>query len=378
MAFLEPLQHLFHALFVGLLMVSSGILTFATPTIHIQNAYKADSRATSTAAVASKGTAPSRLHSAYETGGPIPKILIENSIYQEAAAGASQERANLSTTSAVKNVLDALVNIYCHYKTNDNNVRITAGTGFFIDQNGVILTNAHVAQFLLFEETGDVNDAQCVIRKGDPARPLYEAKLLYISPAWINENASLVETSKPKGTGERDYALLYVSKGLNNKPLPEHFPYIAPDPALLSRHVEHTQVLAGGYPAEKLLKEGIHAELSPVIATTTVENLYTFGSNYADIFSISASPVGEEGSSGGPIVNNDHKAIGLITTKGDAGLEGATSLRALTLSYIDRTIKEETGYSLEENMQGDLAYRGSVFKKALASFLSSLLVNNMH
>ena len=99
----------------------------------------------------------------------------------------------------------------------------------------------------------------------------------------------------------------------------------------------------------------------------------TFGSNYADIFSIAGSNVGEQGSSGGPIVNTAGEAIGLISTKGDDVLFGTGSLRAITLSYIDRTIQEETGYTLQQNLGGNLPFRAKVFKDALVPFLRGML-----
>lgn len=115
-----------------------------------------------------------------------------------------------------------------------------------------------------------------------------------------------------------------------------------------------------------------------MLAETRVGTLYTFGSNYADLFSISESPVGEQGASGGPIVWNDSKSvIGLIVTKGDTATEGEHSLRALTLSYIDRTITEETGFPLKDNMQGDVALRGDIFKKAMVPFLAGILEDEL-
>jgi hypothetical protein len=271
-------------------------------------------------------------------------------------------------------VEDALVNIYCQYKT-EKYIRTTTGTGFFINQKGVILTNAHVAQFLLLNDTEDIiDDIECVVRTGDPAEPKYHAELLYISPQWIFDNSEVITEESPVGTGERDYALLYISKSTDNTPLPTQFPAIVIDTALLPRSVENSEVLTAGYPAEALFKYGSGAKLSPVVASTKVGLLYTFGSNYADLFSISESPVGEQGASGGPIASLASRGvIGLIVTKGDPGTEGEHSLRALTLSYIDRTITEETGFSLMQNMQGDVRERGIVFKGAMVPFLAGIL-----
>jgi hypothetical protein len=269
---------------------------------------------------------------------------------------------------------ESLVNIYCQYKT-DTHIRTTTGTGFFINAKGVILTNAHVAQFLLLEDSGYApGTVECIIRSGDPATPRYEAELLYISPNWIFENASLISDEHPRGTGERDYALLYVSASLNKEPLPVRFPALPFDVALLPRNTEGKTVITGGYPAGALLRGGADAALAPVVAGSTIGSLYTFGSNYADLFAVAESPVGEEGASGGPIVESGTgKTIGLIVTRGDEALEGPRSLRALTLSYLDRSMQEETGFSLAQNMQGDVALRGGVFKQAILPFLAEIL-----
>lgn len=312
----------------------------------------------------------------------IQRILLDHTEYQRAAAIASSRDESfedaLSGVSASEAIQSALVNIYCQYKTEEY-IRTTTGTGFFINPKGVILTNAHVAQFLLLKNADEVvKDAECVIRSGNPAVAKYSAELLYISPTWVFENADLITQESPRGTGERDYALLYIAKSLNNTPLPTRFPAIPIHTELLARDTEDKPVLTAGYPAEMLLKNGADAALLPVVASTTVGTLYTFGSNYADIFAVSESPVGEQGASGGPIMIPETKrVIGLIVTKGDEALEGPHSLRALSLSYVDRTIIEETGFSLNDNMLGDLALRGSVFKKAMVPFLAGILEDEL-
>jgi len=330
-------------------------------------------------AVTQESSSPSkeilRLSQSLATHTSIPDILRKNADFQEAAIGLSGFLGEGATTTLpLKEAIShALVNIFCQYKTKEY-IRTTTGTGFFINANGVILTNAHVAQFLLLEEVDDsVLNAECVIRAGNPATPEYFAELLYISPSWVLANANLITEETPRGTGESDYALLYVSKTIDGAALPTSFPTLKTYTSFLTRNTTGAHVISAGYPAEKLYREGANAKLIPAIASTTIGELYTFGSNYADIFSISASNVGEQGSSGGPVVDPGKGVLGLIVTKGEEATEGSKSLRALTLSYIDRTITDETGYSLAQNTQGDLVYRGKVFKKALIPFLSHLL-----
>ena len=305
------------------------------------------------------------LSKTYAKGGDIPQILIDNATYQKASVVES-----IPPEKATSTALDALVNIYCSYK-NGNTLHVTTGTGFFLDTSGVILTNAHVAQFLLLEDI--IGEAQCVIRAGNPAQTQYTAELLYISPKWIRENASLLNNPKPQGTGERDYALLYVTAGVDGKPMPGTFPALPFDVTLLKRSLVNEEVYAAGYPADALLANGADTPLIPKLATTTVAELMTFGSNYADIFSISGSDIGERGSSGGPIVTKDGDTIGMISTKGDDTQFGQGTLRAISISYIDRTITEETGFSLRQNLGGNIPYRARIFKETIVPFLQLLL-----
>jgi len=132
-------------------------------------------------------------------------------------------------------------------------------------------------------------------------------------------------------------------------------------------------VTAAGYPATNLLVNGPSADLIPQEASSTISELYTFGSNYADVISIRGSAVGAEGASGGPIINESGQVIGIIVTRGDDTLDGLGSLRAITLSHIERTIHEETGFTLAQNISGNLPYRASIFATTLAPFLLTLL-----
>jgi len=294
----------------------------------------------------------------------LPDILIRNAAYQQAAVVESIEPEEAPATA-----LEALVNIFCTY-TTDTYTKTTTGTGFFIDTDGVILTNAHVAQFLLLE--GIVGEASCTIRTGNPAVATYEAELLYIPPAWIREHAKLINDQNPKGTGERDYALLYVTSALENKPMPASFAALPFDVTLQSTAIMDTEVFATGYPAQSGT-DGVLRPLIPKQATTTIGELMTFGSQYIDLFTIRGSSIGEHGSSGGPVVNQEGKAIGIISTRGDDEAFGDGSLRAITLSYIDRTIKEETTASLRQNLGGNLPYRAQLFKETLVPFLQNIL-----
>ena len=316
----------------------------------------------------------SKLPSRYEYGGTIPDILIQNAAYQKAAViESSLEVIEEMATSSPE---EALVNVYCTY-TSDDTVRTTTGSGFFVNENGVLLTNAHVAQLILLNDVEDMGKTECIIRTGAIATPSYKVDLLYISPAWIQDNASVISQAEPKGTGERDYALLYVTEGLDNSPIPVHLPYLPAHTELLPSSVTGATVSLGGYPANHFFTEGPEAILNRRLATTTVADLFTFGSNYADIFYLHGSSVGEQGVSGGPIINEAGQAIGMISTRSNDTELGVGSLNAITLSYIHRTMLEETGFGFADSTTGNLAYRSEIFKSTLVPFLSAMLVNEL-
>lgn len=352
-----------------LVVILTGYLVFTSTLAVGINSWLLSDDNTPTVIVEDSTEAGGRLSSLPSLiGKTIPDILLRSAAYQQAALSGAAGLTGASTNDP----LEAIVNIFCTFTTKDY-IRTTTGTGFFIDPDGVIMTNAHVAQFLLMEGTEKFGKTECIVRAGNPAAPKYHAKLLYLPPAWIQKNATVINDAVPMGTGERDYALLYVSKSIDNSPLPAQFPALSFDPDLLPLSTRNDPVVAAGYPAENLIKNGPSADLVPIKANTTVSELYTFGSNYADIVSIRGSEVGAEGASGGPVLNDQGDVIGMIVTRGDDRNDGPGSLRAITISHVARTIKEETGFSLEENLGGNLPYRSQIFAETLTPFLLTIL-----
>jgi S1-C subfamily serine protease len=267
----------------------------------------------------------------------------------------------------------ALVNIYC--TPHGGSLNPISGSGVIIDPRGVILTNAHVAQYVLLSETPLVN-LSCVVRTGAPAYPRYTPQVLAISPEWIAVHASEIKEHRRLGTGEHDWALLrLVPLRANPTPLPDFFPYLTPDTRPTIGFVDD-KVLAAGYPAEFV--GGIIAQngLYPVSSVSTIDALLTFSSGSVDLFSIGSVIEAQGGSSGGPVVNQWDKLIGIITTTSDGTTTAARSARAITLDYINTDVTRETGKDIAALLDTDLNDLREAFvaKEAalLAPYIASL------
>lgn len=260
------------------------------------------------------------------------------------------EIVNVSTRAA-------LVNIYC-WSTNGL-LRPISGSGVFVDAKGVILTNSHVAQYVLLAESGTVN-LQCHIRAGAPAKAAWRAHVLYISPAWIKKHAADIKKDRPLGTGEHDYALLYAGAPVDGTIRPTAFPYISPD-TRDTIGFTGDQVLAASYPAEFLGTIASNSSLYPVTSLTEIENLYTLDTRTVDVVSIGSVIGAQSGSSGGAVVNAWSRLIGIITTTSDGKTTGERDLRAITLSYIDRDLEAQSGSSLAATLERDPAAQSVAF-----------------
>jgi len=321
------------------------------------------------------------LYEHQEYGGSIPRVLLNIPKHQAASIILTEKIksvagvASSSTTTRTTAVQDALVNIFCTLKTKSS-IRATSGSGVFITSTGVILTNAHVAQFLLVPSNTAHVTSSCVVRSGSPAVPKYYADVLYISPLWITDNASLLRTEHPSGTGERDYALLYVTKAVDGT-LPSSFPALSLDVTPLQKNSKNQVVRAGGFPAEIIRTEGTKALLMPTVATTTITELFTYTRDNIDLIGIAPSAVGEQGSSGGPITTLDNTVIGLISTKGNEAKDGVKSLRAITIPYIDRTIRDEVHVGLLDTILSKLPERARIFRATVEPLLRDMVLDNI-
>ena len=251
---------------------------------------------------------------------------------------------------------DAIVNVFCADRNGEID-SVSSGSGVFIDKRGVILTNAHVAQNFIFSDWPNPSLLNCSIRVGSPAYPLYRATLLYLPEAWMKDYFDQLYAVDDTNYvyGLKDYGLLLVTSRTDpTKDLPKEFPYIPVSIDSVPAKGSFNYML--GYAASFLggvtILQGLSLVSSPVIVhhVNSLEN-----SGDSDTIAFAGSVAGQHGSSGGAVIDKDGKVTGMPTFFDDG--QGETTddniLNAITLSYVSRDLKKDTGFSLEEFLVRD-------------------------
>src|SRR3989344_182098 len=269
----------------------------------------------------------------------------------------------------------ALTNVLCVSKNGDV-FQPLSGSGVFIDPRGIILTNAHVAQYLLLTSGDEKSDLlDCTIRVGNPAVNRYRAEVFYISPRWITDNAKNLFEENPKERGENDYALLLVTETTNpNAQLPSSFPFIPLREKLLEVETRDA-FLAAGYPAGFLGGIAVQRELYSVSSFATIQSRYTLGEDTLDIIGLGGNLLAQKGASGGAVVDGAGELVGLITTAIVEGNTDTRDVRALTTDYIARAFAEEADFSLYELKNAALASLSEQFNIQIAPLLRKKLTD---
>lgn len=268
---------------------------------------------------------------------------------------------------------DVLVNTVCVERTG-NAISVSTGSGVIVSPSGIVLTNAHVAQFFLIQDYD--NSVDCAIYKENIPTYGYEAEILYISENWIKENYESFREKTARGTGEDDYAILRIIKNTNpSLSLPAEFPFAN---VVISDSVEiGDEVVAAGYPGGPISLFELTKSRKLVTAVLSVLDVFTFGGNNPDIFTVTRSEVGAKGSSGGGVfkenTENSLDLIGIIVTTD--GTNGNAKINAITTSYINRDISKETGNKLSYYLSGNLSSKSTSFKNNNLNDLASLLTN---
>lgn len=263
-----------------------------------------------------------------------------------------------------------LVNILCS-KESGGMVDPISGSGVIVDPRGVILTNAHVAQFILLASREEIN-LSCVVRTGSPARGTWTTDILYMPEAWIDQHAQDIQKTRPLGTGEHDYTFLVITGSKDGSPIPAAFPYSIPE----TRLVDGTGdiVFLAAYPAEFSGGNEVQNILEASTTVTTIKQLMTFGKSTVDVFAIGGVVLAQSGSSGGSALNVWGRLIGLISTTSDGDTTAERNLRAISMPYINRALTSSNGTSIEELLAGDVRAKAAAFMKDKAPKLAGTLI----
>ncbi|OHA18016.1 MAG: hypothetical protein A2836_01835 [Candidatus Taylorbacteria bacterium RIFCSPHIGHO2_01_FULL_45_63] len=303
---------------------------------------------------------------------PIPQTTAEKAVKTpEKLVNQDPDFSFLEMNEKARSIV---VNILCTTK-DGGLLKPISGTGAIIDTRGVVLTNAHIAQYLLLKDYGGKNSIECILRTGSPAYPRYHVELLFISPAWIKSNAKNIITEEPLGTGEHDYALLRITANVDeNTPLPAHFPAL---PIEIGDGVASVkdQVVIAGYPAGFLGGIAIQRELFVSSALASVQEKYTFGTSTTDILSLGGSILAQKGASGGAVVSKKGDLIGIAVTTSLAENTAERDLRALTVSHINRSLVKELGVNIVDFLSGDIQKTAAEFNTGIAPLLTKQLEN---
>ena len=267
----------------------------------------------------------------------------------------------------------ALVNILCKPR-GGSTLSPISGSGVIIDPRGVILTNAHVAQYVLLAQSARIN-LSCTIRTGAPAIPQWSAEILYIPPVWVETHAKEISDTHPTGTGEHDYALLRITGSLDGTPTPNPFPYLFID-TREAIGFKGDQVLAVSYPAE-FLASAAQFNMYPTSSVTTIGQLMTFLAKTVDLVSLGGIIGAQGGSSGGAVVNAWGRLIALISTTSEGATTAARDLRAISLSYINRDIAAQTRFDIATILGGDIAAQALEFNTKVAPGLIELYLTEL-
>lgn len=280
-----------------------------------------------------------------------------------------EEKKEEETTlpSTINNIV---VNILCTSR-DGNKISASTGSGVIISDNGVILTNAHIAQLFLLKNYKREGYMDCSIRRENIPTFGYKADLLYISKDWVENNAHLIKNPAPQGTGENDYALLAITDSTNpTLSIPKKFPS-AKIETLDGSINKKDSITVAGYPGEQINFLDLNNASGLKIDSTFISDIFTFGQLTTDVLSTGETPVAVRGSSGGGVFKNN-TLIGIIATV--SGGSKYSVINAITTSYINKDIKSESGSSLTSMISGDVKSKADTFTKNDGAVLLNKLI----
>lgn len=265
-----------------------------------------------------------------------------------------------------------IINIFCTTKYND--LSPISGTGVVITGDGLILTNAHIAQYLLLKDFREKDYLKCIGRTGSPAYPRYNLELVYISPSWVKENKSILKEQTPTGTGEHDFAFLRITGNIDGSQTGS-FTYIEPNSRGFINKGE--PVLLASYPAGFLGGISIVQDLNVTSAVTNIQDVFTFKDGSIDVISVGGTIISQKGSSGGLVVDRDTSLIGIITTSSNGETTSSRGLNAITIGYIAIDFQTESGMTFRNFLDSNHSEFAKNFNTTQAPELFKLISDEL-
>lgn len=253
---------------------------------------------------------------------------------------------NVQPLNHTVDIKNSLVNIFCSQKVGSQR-KVVTGSGVLIKEN-LVLTDAHVAVYPLI---ADSNSAiLCLARTGSPAQATHSIKVVFISPEWIKNNGSKINTAYTE-TGEDDYALLKITP-LAKTAQPRKNTLT---PLRIQDNVSGagSPIKVTAYPANIFGSKGVDAPLHSQTENLITRSILSFTDRNLDMIETSISTIGQNGSSGGALTNQNNELIGLISTVVDPGagldaMSGGKLIHGLTISNINRSIDKYSSGGLSK------------------------------
>ncbi len=264
-------------------------------------------------------------------------------------------------------IASVLVNIICTERKG-NYITVNTGSGVIVSPKGVVMTNAHVGQYFLLDK--DLDDYSCALYQENIPTYGYLADLLYISPDWIKENPDVITSKNPRGTGENDYALLYITKNTNPAlSKQKRFPYVN-----INTNYEPEigdQIEIGGFPGAPESITDLNHTVGLKTDLSSIKDIFTFNQTTIDVISTGATKVAARGASGGGIFK-DSSLIGLIVTTGGNGSN--SYINAITTNYINRDLKKDYNISISELLDKNLESESENFWNLYGKDLAKIIL----
>jgi hypothetical protein len=265
---------------------------------------------------------------------------------------AFEQNQTQETFESKKSILDinaeirkATVNIICTSKYGGY-FNIVSGSGILLNESGLILTNAHIAQYLFIRDNLKEDSMECYLRSGDPAKGKFQLDLVFIPYTWVSKNAKNVNENKTIGSGENDFAILKVRDYPIDKPFEIHINFILDDKTAL---IKGEDVLVSGYPGQLLGGILAQTDLHMVSSIGNIIGIFSFSESLQpELIEITNTVLAQGGVSGGPVFDLDGQLIAMVTTASDAEDKvDRRKIGAITMFHVKDIIFKETGLSLE-------------------------------